>query len=182
MLLSSCPGLWPPSAVSSGLMHSHQHLLLGGACLHLVARPAHHDRHFFENRARPLPAFLTTAFLYYCLPFEAPSSYCDRRPRELARACPCGCVASVAVACLLLRATCDVGRRENREREKNFFSQRKKTCPRQRKSTQKGAPALGWRRGGRIVLSCLIDLATWIYDFNKKPNQTNIGAEVGRQM
>ena len=45
---------------------------------------------FFENRARPLPAFL-----YYCLPFEAPSSYCDRRPRELARACPCGCVASV---------------------------------------------------------------------------------------
>ena len=54
---------------------------------------------FFENRARPLPAFL-----YYCLPFEAPNSYCDRRPRELARACPCGCVASVAVACLLLRA------------------------------------------------------------------------------
>ena len=45
---------------------------------------------FFENRARPLPAFL-----YYCLPFEAPNSYCDRRPRELARACPCGCVASV---------------------------------------------------------------------------------------
>ena len=31
MLLSSCPGLWPPSAVSSGLMYSHQHLLLGGA-------------------------------------------------------------------------------------------------------------------------------------------------------
>ena len=30
MPLSSCPGLWPPSAVSSGLMHSHQHLLFGG--------------------------------------------------------------------------------------------------------------------------------------------------------
>ena len=25
--LSSCPGLWPPFAVSSGLMHSHQYLL-----------------------------------------------------------------------------------------------------------------------------------------------------------
>ena len=25
MPLSSCPGLWPPSAASSGLMHSHQH-------------------------------------------------------------------------------------------------------------------------------------------------------------
>ena len=31
MPLSSCPGLWPPSAASSGLMHSHQHLLFGGA-------------------------------------------------------------------------------------------------------------------------------------------------------
>ena len=31
MPLSSCPGLWPPSAASSGLMHSHQHLLSGGA-------------------------------------------------------------------------------------------------------------------------------------------------------
>ena len=30
MPLASCPGLWPPSAVSSGLMYSHQHLLLGG--------------------------------------------------------------------------------------------------------------------------------------------------------
>ena len=30
MPLSSCPGLWPPSAASSGLMHSHQHLLFGG--------------------------------------------------------------------------------------------------------------------------------------------------------
>ena len=28
--LSSCPGLWPPFAVSSGLMHSHQYLLFGG--------------------------------------------------------------------------------------------------------------------------------------------------------
>ena len=30
MPLSSCPGLWSPSAASSGLMHSHQHLLFGG--------------------------------------------------------------------------------------------------------------------------------------------------------
>ena len=30
MPLSSCPGLWPPSAASSGLMHSHQHLFFGG--------------------------------------------------------------------------------------------------------------------------------------------------------
>ena len=30
MPLASCPGLWPPSAVSSGLMYSHQHMLLGG--------------------------------------------------------------------------------------------------------------------------------------------------------
>ena len=49
MPLSSCPGLWPPSAASSGLMHSHQHLLSGGACLYLVARPAHHDRHFLKT-------------------------------------------------------------------------------------------------------------------------------------
>ena len=30
MPLSSCPGLWPPFAVSLGLMHFHQYLLFGG--------------------------------------------------------------------------------------------------------------------------------------------------------
>ena len=78
--LSSCPGLWPPSAVSSGLVHSHQHLLLGGACLHLVARPAHHDRHFLKTE--PAPFTLS----YYCLPFEA----LDRGPKPPLLLAPMG--------------------------------------------------------------------------------------------
>ena len=98
---------------------------------------------FYENRARPLPAFL-----YYCLPFEAPSSYCDRRPRELARACPCGCVASVAVACLLLRAM-------------SGGEKRKKTCPRQRKSAQ-------CTKGRSRSWSCLVTRVTWIYNFKHR--------------
>ena len=61
--LSSCPGLWPPFAVSSGLMHSHQYLLFGGACLHLVARPAHHDRHFLKTVPAPFPLSCITASL-----------------------------------------------------------------------------------------------------------------------
>ena len=61
--LSSCPGLWPPSAASSGLMHSHQHLLSGGACLYLVARPAHHDRHFLKNEPAPRPPRTSAAQL-----------------------------------------------------------------------------------------------------------------------
>ena len=78
--LSSCPGLWPPSAASSGLMHSHQHLFFGGACLHLVARPAHHDRHFLKTE--PAPFTLS----YYCLPFEA----LDRGPKPPILSTPTG--------------------------------------------------------------------------------------------
>ena len=70
MPLSSCPGLWPPSAASSGLMHSHQHLLSGGACLYLVARPAHHDRHFLKTEPAP---FTLHAFLLLS-PFRGPRS------------------------------------------------------------------------------------------------------------
>jgi hypothetical protein len=44
-------------------MHSHQHLLLGGACLHLVARPAHHDRHFMKTVPAPFPLSYITASL-----------------------------------------------------------------------------------------------------------------------
>ena len=79
---------------------------------------------FYENRARTLPAFL-----YYCLPFEAPSSYCDRRPRELARACPCGCVASVAVACLLLRAMSGGEKKKNMPQTEKKCTIHKRTLP-----------------------------------------------------
>ena len=61
-------------------MHSHQHLLSGGACLHLVARPAHHDRHFLKTE--PAPFTLS----YYCLPFEA----LDRGPKPPLISAPTG--------------------------------------------------------------------------------------------
>ena len=83
MPLSSCPGLWPPFAVSLGLMHFHQYLLDGGACLHLVARAAHRDRHFLKPRPPP-SRFSDHVTVSLARPSsEAPNSYCDRRPREL---------------------------------------------------------------------------------------------------
>ena len=146
-------------------MHSHQHLLLGGECLHLVARPAHHDRHFLKTVPAPFP--LSSRPLSYITASlsrpQAPTAI-DAHGNW-----PEHAHVGVWLRWLLLGAlfasasACDVGRREKK----------KKTCPRQRKSAQKGAPALGWRRGGRIVLSCLIDLVTWIYNFKQeiKSNQ-----------
>ena len=65
-------------------MHSHQHLLFGGACLHLVARPAHHDRHFLKTEPHAEPAPFTLS--YYCLPFEA----LDRGPKPPLLLAPMG--------------------------------------------------------------------------------------------
>ena len=84
MPLSSCPGLWPPSAASSGLMHSHQHLFFGGACLHLVARPAHHDRHFLKTEPAP-SRFPITASL------SRPSRYDLGSPRQKRGVCGTDC-------------------------------------------------------------------------------------------
>ena len=59
MPLSSCPGLWPPSAASSGLMHSHQHLLSGGVLQGgqrpgILEAPARHAaRALFSSPATP---------------------------------------------------------------------------------------------------------------------------------
>ena len=50
--------------------------------MYLVARPAHHDRHFLKTEPAPLSLTLS----YYCLPFEA----LDRGPKPPLLLAPMG--------------------------------------------------------------------------------------------
>ena len=94
--LSSCPGLWPPSAGELGTDVFPPASAFRRRMFALSRSSCSSRSPFFENRrARPLHAFLLLPPFRGPLSIEAPNPQYYPRLRELARECPCGCVASV---------------------------------------------------------------------------------------